>query len=251
MVNDCLYIVMPAYNEAENIEEVVRDWYPQLEMAGEGSRLCVFNDASKDETLEILQGLQEEFPQLVAVDKPNTGHGATLLTAYRYALDHGADYVFQTDSDGQTLPEEFPAFWADRERQAFYVGLRARREDGFSRKIVTTVLRTVVRLIFKISLPDANAPYRLMERDALEECLRTIPEGFFLSNVLLLVTACYRGDEVRYREIVFRPRQGGVNSINLKRILHIGRESLKKFREAKQVLDRVYHEPKIKRVSRP
>ena len=248
MTQDRLYIVIPAYNESENITQVVEEWYPHLERIGSDSRLCVFNDGSKDNTAEILAGLADRMPQLEVINKANSGHGATLMTAYHYALEQGADYVFQTDSDGQTLASEFQPFWDERRKQAFYVGLRSKREDGFSRKVVTRILRSVIRLSFGISLPDANTPYRLMERSALAACLESMPKDFFLANVLLLVTACYRGDTVRYREIVFRPRQGGENSINLKRIFGIGRESLRSFREARRELEARYGKPAVRSI---
>ena len=248
MTNETLYIVIPAYNEAENIAQVIAEWHPQLRLAGPESRLCIFNDGSKDQTAEIVEALKQDYAQLEIINKANSGHGATLITAYQYALAQGADYVFQTDSDGQTLASEFPAFWEGREAQDYYVGLRSKREDGFSRKVVTTVLRWVIKGSFGIFLPDANTPYRLMKRAALEACLETMPQDFFLSNVLLLVTACYRGDSIRFREIVFRPRQGGVNSINLKRIVGIGRQSLSSFREAKGMLEERYGKPAIRRI---
>ena len=53
----------------------------------------------------------ETRPLLVAQTKPNGGHGSTVLYGYRYAIENGADYVFQTDSDGQTPPSEFDEFW--------------------------------------------------------------------------------------------------------------------------------------------
>ena len=115
---DRLYIVIPAYNEEENIEQVIRDWHPVVERhSAEGtSRLVVIDDGSKDGTYKILQEYQKKYPLLEAVTKPNAGHGATVLFGYHYALEHGADYVFQTDSDGQTLPEEFEPFWKQREQ---------------------------------------------------------------------------------------------------------------------------------------
>lgn len=113
---DKLYIVMPAYNEEANIEAVVSQWHPLVEKIGSDSRLVVMDDGSKDHTYEKLKDLQKKFPQLVGVTKENEGHGATVLRAYHYAVDHGADYVFQTDSDGQTLPEEFWPLWENRQR---------------------------------------------------------------------------------------------------------------------------------------
>ena len=101
---DKLYIVVPAYNEEENIETVVGDWYPVVEKVGGESRLVIIDDGSKDTTYQKMQELAKTRPMFLPVSKQNEGHGATVLYGYQYALKEGADYVFQTDSDGQTLP---------------------------------------------------------------------------------------------------------------------------------------------------
>ena len=53
-MGDCLYIVIPAYNEQDNIRRVVEDWYPVVEKAGGESRLLIVDDGSKVDTFEIL-----------------------------------------------------------------------------------------------------------------------------------------------------------------------------------------------------
>ena len=54
---DSLYIVIPAYNEEANIEEVIKDWYPVIEKMSDDSRLVVIDDGSKDSTYKIMQRL--------------------------------------------------------------------------------------------------------------------------------------------------------------------------------------------------
>lgn len=107
-----LYIIIPAYNEEENIKTLIKDWYPVIEKYnGNGeSRLVIINDGSKDNTYEILKKYEKKKPLLKALTKENGGHGPTVLYGYRYALKNNADYIFQTDSDGQTVPEEFDYF---------------------------------------------------------------------------------------------------------------------------------------------
>lgn len=61
---DTLYLVMPAYNEAENIETTIASWYPVLEGKGENSRLVVADSGSTDSTHQILTGLQQKYPKL-------------------------------------------------------------------------------------------------------------------------------------------------------------------------------------------
>lgn len=156
-------------------------------------------------------------------------HGGTILRGYRYAVEKGADYIFQTDSDGQTLPEEFWQFWEKRKKCGLLIGYRQKREDGLSRIFVTRILRLVLFLIFGTWVKDANTPYRLMEGKQLAKVLKRIPGGFFLSNVLMTVIYEKHHLYVEYIPITFRPRQAGKNSINMKRIIKIGRQAFADF----------------------
>lgn len=229
-----LYIVIPAYNEEMNIEAVAREWHAVAAACGEGSRLVIIDDGSKDDTYARLCALEKELPQLIAVTKPNSGHGATVLYGYNYALAAGADYIFQTDSDGQTLPEEFPAFWEKRHEYDAIIGNRHHREDGFSRVMVTKVLKLVLLCIFGLSITDANTPYRLMSRRVMEKYVPRIPKDFNLSNVMLVVLLLSGKEKVLYLPITFRPRQGGVNSINLRRIAKIGARAVVDFTQIRR-----------------
>lgn len=229
MKQDSLYIIMPAYNEEKNIGSVIEQWYPVVEKIGAGSRLVILNDGSKDGTYKKIQKYQEKYDRLIGIDKPNEGHGGTILKGYHYAVDAGADYVFQADSDGQTLPEEFWQFWEKRKKCGLLIGYRKKREDGLSRIFVTRVLRLVLFLIFGTWVKDANTPYRLMRGKQLEKVLKRIPDVFFLSNVLMTVIYEKHHLYVEYIPITFRPRQAGKNSINMKRIAGIGRQALGDF----------------------
>ena len=177
----------------------------------------------------MIRKYQNKYERLIGIDKPNEGHGGTILKGYHYAVDAGADYVFQTDSDGQTLPEEFWQFWEKREQCGLLIGYRKKREDGLSRLFVTRVLRLVIFLIFGTWVKDANTPYRLMKGKQLKKVLKRIPDGFFLSNVLMTVIYEKHHLNVEYIPITFRPRQAGKNSINMKRIFKIGRQAFGDF----------------------
>lgn len=229
MKQDNLYIIMPAYNEEMNIGQVIKEWHPVVEKVGGDSRLVILNDGSKDHTYDKIKKLEEKYPRLVGINKENEGHGATILRGYRYAIKAGADYVFQTDSDGQTLPEEFWQFWEKRESCGLLIGYRKDRKDGLSRIFVTRVLRLVLFLVFGAWVKDANTPFRLMKADQLSEVLKRIPDKYDLSNVLMTVIYEKHHLGVTYIPITFRPRQGGKNSLNMKRIVRIGRKAWKDF----------------------
>ena len=239
---DKLFIVIPAYNEEMNIDAVAKEWHEVVAGIGGESRLCIIDDGSKDSTYDKLCELGKELPYLMPVKKPNGGHGATVLYGYKLALEAGADYIFQTDSDGQTLPSEFPQFWEHRSEYSMQIGHRNHRQDGISRVFVTKTLKLVLRLIFGLKITDANTPFRLMCRAVLEKYIGKVPEGFNLSNVLLTVLMVDAGEDIRFIPITFRPRQGGVNSINLKRIIKIGRKAWKDFRVIKKEMKKAKKE---------
>ena len=238
---DRLFIVLPAYNEAENIFNVVEQWLSvaeKIQMNGDQCSLVIANDGSKDNTWEILYDLSNQYPLLTALNKANSGHGATVLYLYRYALSHGADFVFQTDSDGQTLPEEFWQFWENRKNYEFQIGARGGRQDGVGRVFVTKTLRLIVWLMFKVWVKDANTPFRLMKAQALSETLHYIPEDFFLANVAVSAIAAKQRRSIGWYPITFRPRQGGVNSINMRRIFRIGWKALGDFRRINRTISK-------------
>lgn len=224
-----LYIVMPAYNEAENIGDTVSKWYTIVSLIhekGTECKLVIANDGSKDETYQILEDLKKTRPHLIALNKNNSGHGATVLYLYRYAIENGADFVFQTDSDGQTNPEEFWEMWGNRDAYDFQIGNRNHRQDGLGRIIVSNVLKLTVFLIFQIWVKDANTPFRLMKAERLYPIMHVIPEDFFLSNVAITAIAKKRNYRIGWMNITFKPRQGGANSINLRKIFRIGLSSI-------------------------
>ena len=240
-MSDTLYIVMPAYNEQENIGQVVAEWHPiceRLSAEGHDARLLIANDGSRDGTLAKLLELQASHPFLTPVDKPNSGHGATLMLLYRRAVTEGATYVFQTDSDGQTRPEEFWEMWERRADFELQIGTRDARQDGFSRVVVTKVLRVVVWLMFHVWVKDANTPFRLMRAETLSALLEIIPEDYNLTNVAVAAIATRRRCLIRWQPITFRARQGGVNSINLRRICGIGAKALSDFWQINRKLDK-------------
>ena len=233
---DKLYIIVPAYNEAENIEKLIDDWYPVIERHnGNGeSRLVVINDGSKDETYTILKKCAETRPLLKPLTKENGGHGPTLIYGYRYAIKNKVDYIFQTDSDGQTLPEEFESFWEQRTEYDAILGNRCDRQDGMSRKFVENTLRFILKLVFGVSVPDANAPFRLMKRDVVERYIKKMPKDFNLPNVMLTTYFAYYKEKALFLKVTFRPRQGGKNSINIRKIVRIGWKALGDFRMLKK-----------------
>ncbi|MBE7069683.1 MAG: glycosyltransferase family 2 protein [Ruminococcaceae bacterium] len=233
---DTLYVVMPAYNEKDNIEEVVSSWYPVLEGKSPESRLVVADSGSTDGTHEILEKMKETYPQLEILTDSGKQHGPKVIALYSYAIKNGADYIFQTDSDGQTLPEEFDAFWQLRNGYKGIFGHRAVRGDGKSRAFVEKVVCFLLKCYFHVKVPDANAPFRLMEAKTVAKYLPRLDKDYNLPNIMMTTYFAYYKEEMVFKQVTFRPRQGGKNSINIRKIIKIGWKALKDFRNLKKAM---------------
>ena len=237
---DILYIVIPAYNESENILSCIDDWYPIIERynADGKSRLVIIDDGSKDETLALLKKAAETRKYLVPLTKPNGGHGSTVLFGYRYSIENGADLIFQTDSDGQTSPDDFEAFWNERNIYDAVIGSRTSRDDGQFRKFIENTVCFLLRMYFGVKVPDANAPFRLMRASLISKYISKLPENYNLPNIMLTTYFVYNKERVEFLPITFKKRQGGKNSINIRKIVKIGWNALGDFRKFKKELNR-------------
>ena len=227
---------MPAYNEKDNIEEVVTSWYPVLEGKSPDSRLVIADSGSTDDTHGILLNLKETYPQLEILSDTGKYHGPKVIALYDHAIKNGADYIFQTDSDGQTLPEEFDAFWQLRNGYKGIFGHRVVRGDGKSRAFVEKVVCFLLKCYFHVKVPDANAPFRLMNAKTVAKYLPKLDKDYNLPNIMMTTYFAYYKEEMTFKEVTFRPRQGGKNSINIRKIVKIGWKALKDFRKLKKAM---------------
>lgn len=236
---DSLYIVMPAYNEEENIEKVVESWYPILSGKAEESRLVIADCGSKDKTHEILEQLKnDKYPKLEILETTNQFHGPKVIALYDYAIKNGIDYIFQTDSDGQTNPAEFENFWNMRNSYAGIFGNRTVRGDGNDRAFVEKVVCFLLKLYFGVKVPDANAPFRLMKTDVVKKYLYKMPTDYNLPNIMMTTYFAFYNEKMSFQEITFKPRTAGVNSVNIPRIIKIGWKALGDFHNLKKGMKR-------------
>lgn len=232
---ESLYIVMPAYNEEANIKAVVEQWYPLLNDKSDDSRMVIADSGSNDRTHEILLGLKNGgFPKLELLSDTSKFHGPKVIALYDYAIKHGADFIFQTDSDGQTNPNEFDLFWENRNEYEGIFGNRTERGDGKNRAFVEKVVCTLLKLYFGVNVPDANAPFRLMKTDTVKKYLYRMPSDYNLPNIMITTYFAYYEECLLFKKISFKPRQGGVNSINISKIVKIGWNALADFRKFKK-----------------
>ena len=241
---DTLYIVIPAYNEEDNIIKVVESWYPILGKGSEQSKLVIINDGSTDKTYQILESISHIYPNLHIINKKNGGHGSAVYAGYKYGIDNYADYIFQTDSDMQTLPSDFESFWTKRNDYSALFGYRPIRGDGADRAFVEKVVCIIVKLFFHVDVPDANAPFRLFNRITLEKYIKIIDPEYFLPNIILTAFYARCDEKILFLPISFLAREKGEQSINIKKIIKIGIKSLKDFKRYSKRLSALIEESK-------
>lgn len=209
-----LLVVMPVFNEQASIEKVIRDWFAELDERVGDFRLLAIDDGSVDATLVKLRMLSDELGSRLEIrSRPNRGHGQTCLEGYRIAAERNIPYILQIDSDGQCDPLFFRHFWDIRDCYDVIYGKR-NREDGYRRILASTILRHLIRMMFKADCIDANVPYRLMSTRNCSKTFDSIPERMFLANAALSVLLRKRVD-LRHGSISirFRARIGGEPSV--------------------------------------
>ena len=180
-----LCVVMPVYNEEDAIGIVLEKWVVELDRLGIDYVIRPYNDGSKDGSLVVMREIAAKCPQIEVRDKPNGGHGNTILIGYREAAADGFDWVFQVDSDDEMGPEKFGVLWANRECRDFLVGIRDGRRQPLARKVISFVSRLCVRMFYGKGIWDVNTPYRLMRVSAFKDFFSDIPLTTFAPNVIL------------------------------------------------------------------
>ena len=206
-----LAVIIPVYNEAEIIAQVVGDWDHALKQLSMRYEIHVYNDGSKDGTLAVLEQIADQYPSLNIHNKANSGHGSTILTGYRENLD--AEWIFQVDSDNEISPVFFKQFWNERSAYDFIAGIRAHAKRPVVREVVSSVSRLLTRTLYAKGNYDVNVPYRLMRSEAFAGLIDKIPLNTFAPNVI--ISGCAALHKLRIREIPISSnlRQSGEVSI--------------------------------------
>lgn len=184
-MSEKLCIVMPVYNEQEAIGPVLEKWASALDALNIDYSIRPYNDGSKDNSLSVMREVAKGLPHVDVHDKPNGGHGNTILTGYRGATADGFDWIFQIDSDDEMGPEKFGELWEKRGDYDFLVGIRDGRIQQLPRKVISFVSRLCVRVFYGKSVWDVNTPYRLMRTSAFDNFYQAIPLTTFAPNVIL------------------------------------------------------------------
>jgi len=180
-----LAVVIPVYNEAENLSGLLTDWRPVFRSTGVPYKVILIDDGSKDNSLDMLRMLAAGDPTLEVHTQSNAGHGPAILKGYGRALEAGAEWIFQIDSDHQLTTGTFSLLWACRQEYDLLVAQRQEMNATGGRQRISGISRGMIRLLFGATVSDVNSPYRLMRAAPMRQALGNIPADSFAPNILL------------------------------------------------------------------
>ncbi len=210
-----ILIIVPAYNEAENIRGVIE----KLRSVNEGWDVVVINDCSTDNTSAIAH----ETGHATVIDLPiNLGIGGCVQTGFRYARKFDYDYALQFDGDGQHSAEEIDKLLAivmNGEADAA-IGSRFRQKhDGFKssyfRRIGIRIFEMFSYLLIRQRITDHTSGFRAYNRKVLHFLADHYPADFPEPEVVILMGK--NGFKIKETFTQMHERQGGVSSIPLTR----------------------------------
>ena len=205
-------VAMPIFNESDGITETLTSIDEAFRNSGATVTMCIQNDVSTDNTLQVLTELATTLQLNISVEtnQQNLGHGPTAFAAYQRALSTGSSIVMQLDSDGQFDATELPllcsAIAAGKE---VVIGIRSKRVDPWFRKFVTLLLRNFLRARYLGRFPDPNSPVRAYSATVLAPMLSNLPHEPLIPNIYLSILAVRKKLKVDYVHVSHRERRGG------------------------------------------
>ncbi len=208
-------VIIPTYNEKENIEKMVREIF-SLRVPFE---LLIIDDHSPDGTAAIVRNLQKEFPgKLHLLERQGKlGLGTAYLTGFKWALEHGADYIFEMDCDFSHNPADLERLYEACAREGADVSIGSRYIRGINvinwplgRVLMSYFASVYVRLITRMKVMDTTAGFKCYRREVLQtinlEDIRLKGYGF---QIEMKFTAWKHGFKLVEVPIIFTERQEG------------------------------------------
>ncbi|MCX7623806.1 MAG: glycosyltransferase family 2 protein [Thermomicrobium sp.] len=222
-VRGSLSLVLPAYNEAANLEAVVRRALAVLPEFVEELEIVVVNDGSRDETGAIAERLSREDSRVRVIHHPvNRGYGAALRSGF--AATRGELVMFM-DADQQFDPADFLHLAPFLPHADIVAGYRIRRRDPWIRLVYAAIFNAAMRLLFGITVRDIDCAFKVIRGD-LVRSLDLRMDGA-LVNTELLAKAQRAGATIVEVGVRHYPRLSGEPSGgNVRVILRAMREVL-------------------------
>jgi dolichol-phosphate mannosyltransferase len=212
------WLILPTYNEAENIEPLVRAARAQLRA---GDRILVVDDNSPDGTGQIADRLAGESVGLEVLHRPGKqGLGRAYLAGFRHALDGGAELVLEMDSDFSHDPADLPRLIAAAQNADLVLGSRyvsggSVSDWGLVRRLVSRGGSWYARRVLGVGVRDLTGGFKCFRRSVLESLdLESVHADGYGFQIELTYRAIKAGFNVVEVPIVFRDRRVGQSKMN-------------------------------------
>ncbi|MGB9185948.1 MAG: polyprenol monophosphomannose synthase [Solirubrobacteraceae bacterium] len=217
-----VWLIIPTYNEASNLEQIVRASVPELERAvPDQHRILVVDDNSPDGTGGIADALAEEISVLEVLHRTGKGGlGQAYLAGFGHALRSGAERVIEMDADFSHDPRYLPALIAAADQADLVLGSRyvaggGVRDWGLVRRLISRGGGIYARLILGVHVRDLTGGFKCIRREVLEAIdLGSIRAEGYVFQIEVTYRAILAGFTVREVPIVFSDRVAGKSKMS-------------------------------------
>ena len=213
-------VIIPTYNEIENIEKIIRAVFA----LDENFELLIIDDGSPDGTAAKVGELQKEFPQSLNLiqRKGKLGLGTAYLAGFKWALERDYDYVFEMDADFSHAPEDLPRLLDACTREGGDIAIGSRYSNGvsvvnwpISRILISYFASVYVRTILGFRIFDSTAGFICYSRKALQtinfDAVKMKGYGF---QIEMKYTAYRKGLVLKEVPVIFVNRKEGSSKMS-------------------------------------
>jgi dolichol-phosphate mannosyltransferase len=206
--NPKLSLVIPVYNEEENLGPLLEELFPILNDIGVDFEVICVDDASTDNSVAVLWELKGKYDKLRVIQHlMNCGESAGEATGFANA--HG-EWIVTMDADQQNDPADIPALLEASRTADAVCGIRQKREDDWVKRISSRIANGFRNWITKDVVADAGCTFRALKREALREVPVFNGMHRFLPTLLRL-----QGFKVVEIPVNHRPRTRGVSKYGI------------------------------------
>ena len=210
------WLILPTYNEAENVEAILRAALGQLASTGREHTILVVDDSSPDGTGEIADRMAAEHPEVRVMHRPaKQGLGRAYLAGFEEALANGADLVLEMDADFSHDPADLPRLIAAADAADLVLGSRYVPGGGVEnwgrlRRILSRGGSWYARVLLGVPVRDLTGGFKCFNRRVLEtlDRRRVHADGYGF-QIELTYRAIQAGFTVTEVPILFRERREG------------------------------------------
>lgn len=213
-------VIIPTYNEKENIENIIRAVFG-LEKE---FHILVIEDGSPDGTADIVKHLQQEFPErLFMIErKGKLGLGTAYITGFKWSLEHNYDYIFEMDADFSHNPNDLPRLYDACAKEGYDVAIGSRYISGVNvvnwpigRVLMSYFASKYVRIITGLNIHDTTAGFKCYRREVLETIpLDKIRFKGYAFQIEMKFTAYKCGFKIKEVPVIFINRELGTSKMS-------------------------------------